>query len=129
MDIKDLALHYSSLTSAGKEPNYSIFIRMISIHSISRLCISLFVSIFFLEACNSKAGKPDSFSSEVLNVKSDTDIIGTEFKEGAHIDRDIKWNDSSYKNAYLINDNIYVDFESIRPFINSSTSNSNFSLI
>lgn len=73
---------------------------MISIHSISRLCISLFVSIFFLEACNSKAGKQDGFSSEVLNVKSDTDIIGIEFKESAmHIDMDIKWNDSSYKNV------------------------------
>lgn len=81
-----------------------------------------------MEACNSKAGKPDSFSSEVLNVKSDTDIIGTEFKESAHIDSDIKWNDSSYKNAYLINDSIYDDFESIKPFFNSGNRSNRFSI-
>jgi hypothetical protein len=102
---------------------------MIKINIFSRLGIALFVSLCISEACNSKAGKPGDMNTEAFNLRSDTGIIATEFKEkDLNIDKDILWNDPNYNNAYLINDSIYIDFESVKPFFDSDKMHGRFSI-
>lgn len=86
---------------------------------VLKICYYFF--ILFIFACGRKVNNVQ-LNEEFKKISSDTsDIIATQFKDENIDTRDvIVWNDSKYKNAFMLKDSIYFDFEHVQYVLNSS---------
>ena len=86
-------------------------------------CYYLFILLVF--ACSPKVNNVqlnEEFKKSILDTP---EIIATQFKdEGIDSPNVIIWNDPMYKNAFMINDLIYFDFEPVQHALNNSKTKS-----